>query len=253
MPAPVQDQITANLNQAKQEGQLRADRIKSIVAQAVSETRTELAAGSQEVGSLVKDVVSTVVDTLQDRGETLKEDVQAAIEGTLDALNQTRREKISAAETQMKQLQAAIETEETALQSELDSALTSLGDQPSQRSEQVKGAIAAAVETVRDSEEAQLMQKRYAQLRTQMAILKANLAARYETGHENAQQYLDEAKSWYERVSPKLEATSDTVSKKRTAFEKQMTNAGKALAQKEVSLKQTLKELWQSSSEIFKE
>ncbi|NEP15876.1 MAG: histidine kinase [Leptolyngbya sp. SIO4C1] len=253
MAEPVKSRVAADLEQAKQEGQLRAERIKSIVSQAVGEASREVQAGSKEVIPLVRDAIATVVETLQERGETLKEDVQAAIEGALEVINQTRREKISAAEAEVKQLQAAIESEETAMQSEMDEALTTVEAAASERSEQVKGAVKDAIETVKNSEESQLMRKRYAQLRTQIAILKANLSAQYSERQEDVQHYLDEAQSWYERMGPTLDSTSATVQQQYFAFEKQLAEAGKALAKKERSLKQTLKELWRSASETFKD
>jgi uncharacterized damage-inducible protein DinB len=94
------------------------------------------------------------------------------------------------------------------------------------------------------------MQKRFAQLKAQLAVVQANLAARYGERYEDVQKHLDDAKSWYDRTQPQAEVVADQVKQKRTEFENKLGEAGAALARKEQRVKQLLKELWQSITDI---
>ena len=63
-------------------------------------------------------------------------------------------------------------------------------------------------EQVRESEEAVLLRKRYAELEAQAALLKAQLAASAKATLEQAQSYLDEAKAWYARAQSQAKETA---------------------------------------------
>lgn len=97
-----------------------------------------------------------------------------------------------------------------------------------------------------------MLQKRYAQLKAKLAVLQANLASRYEGQYDEVKQYLDDAKSWYEKAKEDPEVFTDKVTQKREEFENKLGEAGSALAKKEKQVKQLLKELWHSIGEIFK-
>ncbi|MBE9076059.1 histidine kinase [Romeria aff. gracilis LEGE 07310] len=253
MPRSVREQVSQDIQAAKQAGQVRAERLKEIVRSAVAQARTELQGGSQEVGPLLRAAIAAVIDSLQDRGETLKQDVAAAIEGGLDAVSQTERQQLSATQAEIKRLQAQADTETAALQRQVDSALDSLKSAAVDQSEQTQNSLTSAIDQLKDSEESQLMQKRYAQLKTQLAILQANLSARYGEQSEVVKQYLDEAQDWYQQMKPQMEEIADTVAVKQANFEARLADAGKALAQREQSVKQTLRELWESAREAFNE
>lgn len=95
------------------------------------------------------------------------------------------------------------------------------------------------------------MQKRYAQLKAQLAIIQANLADRYGENYSNVNQYLEEAKAWYERAKENPEVFTDRIEEKHKEFEHKLGEAGTAIAQKESQVKNLLKELWKSISEMF--
>ena len=54
------------LQQAKQRGQLRADKIKEIVKLAVSESALEVKEGRKEISALVQNAVTAVIETFQE-------------------------------------------------------------------------------------------------------------------------------------------------------------------------------------------
>ena len=88
-------------------------------------------------------------------------------------------------------------------------------------------------------------------MKAQLAIIQANLANRYGDG--NIDQYLEDAKTWYEKAKNNPEIFTEKVAKQQQKFEQKLGEAGTAIAKKERQIKQLLKELWKSISEIFRD
>lgn len=257
MANPVKERITADLQRAKDEGKLRGDRLREIVQAAVAQAGSELKEGSTEFRAVVKDIFAVVVEALRDRGGEVKEDVTASLEGAIAGLSQQKRQAIAQSEAEIQQLQAQVEAQEAALQTEVDSLLIDIeasesteGD--STKTDQVREALNSAIDGFKNSEEAALMRKRYAQLQAQLAVLRANLAARYGE-HEEIQRYLDDAKSWYENAKPKAEAVAEQVKQRHSTVEQKLGEAGGAIARKEKQVKQVLQELWHAVTDSFKD
>lgn len=252
MANPVKDRITADLQKAKEEGKLRGDRLREIVQAAVAQAGSELKEGSTEFRVVVKDIFAAVVEALRDRGGEVKEDVTASLEGAIAGLSQQKRQAIAQSEAEIQQLQAQVDAQEEALQTEVDSLLTEIEASDNTKTDQVREALTSAIDGFKNSEEAALMRKRYAQLQAQLAVLRANLAARYGE-HEEIQKYLDDAKSWYENAKPKAEAAAEQVKQRHSTFEQKLGEAGGAIARKERQVKQVLKELWHAVTDTFKD
>lgn len=249
MPESLKTKITDDLQKAKAEGKLRTDRIREIVQVAVSQTSSEFQEGSSEIRSIVKEAISTVIELFKDRGGEIKEEITASIEGAIEGITQAKRKSIANTESELKQLQAQIDAEEAELQNQIDIVLADVEETGKTTEPDTKASIEAAINAIKDSEEVSLMQKRYAQLQAQLAIVKANLSARYGERYEEIKKYLDDAKVWYDRAQPKAEAAAEQVKEKRSDFENKLGEAGAALARKEQHVKQLLKELWQSLTE----
>ncbi|MDY7016197.1 MAG: histidine kinase, partial [Cyanobacteriota bacterium] len=135
----------------------------------------------------------------------------------------------------------------------IDRALEEIKDSSQTRSQQVQEAVESAVSTIKDSEEVAILQKRYAQLKAQLAIVQANLASRYGEQYEDVKHYLDEAKAWYERAKDDPETFTEPLEDRRKAFEEKLGEAGRAIAQKESRMKQVLRELWKSVTDLFRD
>ena len=194
------DKIITNLQQAKQAGQLKTENIRDIVKTAISEVASEVKEGRAEISNLVQDAIAAVVETFQDKKEAIQEGVNASIEGAIEGISEVRRKGIDRTQSEIKTLEAKVVTEEEQLQKEIDGILEDLQTNSRDKSTQVKEAIIAAIHTIENSEEVALLQKRYAQLKAQLAIIQANLASRYGESSLNVSQYLDEAKAWYEKA-----------------------------------------------------
>jgi hypothetical protein len=247
------DKIINNLQQAKQTGQLKTENIRDIVKTAVAEAASEVKEGRTEIIGLVRDAIAAVVEIYQDKKGEIKEEVSASIEGAIEGISSTRREAINKNQSEIQTLEVKVETEEEQLQQEIDEVLKEIKTEDKDNSERVKTAIVEAIHNLENSEEAVLLQKRYAELKAQLAIVKANLASRYGGSYGNVNNYLDEAKTWYEKAKENPEVFTGKIEEKQQEFEQKLGETGVALASKERQVKQLLKELWKSISEVFRD
>jgi gas vesicle protein len=246
MPDSIKNQITTDIEKAKEEGKLRSERIREIVKSAVSQATSELKEGSGEIRLIVKEAVTAVIDNLKEKGGEIKEEVTASIEGAIQGVSSSRRQTIVKNHAEVKQLQAQIDAEEIELQEQIDKALTDIEDTGNTTSPHVKSSIEAAINAIKDSEEVALMRKRYAQLQAQLAVIQANLAARYGGHDDEVKKHLDDAKTWYDRAQIQAETVAGNVKQKSSEFETKLGEAGGAIARREQRVKQLLKELWQT-------
>ncbi|MBE9039568.1 histidine kinase [Oscillatoriales cyanobacterium LEGE 11467] len=253
MSNSLKKQIVEDLQKVKEEGSSRRDRIREIVRSAISQSASEFKEGSKEIRTIVREAVSTTIDTVQSKGDEAKEDVEGAIEGAIEAVGESKRKSIAAAQSQVKQLQNRLETEERELQEEVEDVLGELQETAKDKSSSFKAAVESAVEKIKDSEEAALMQKRYAQVKAKLAILQANLSARYGERFEEVKEHLDEAKFWYERSRSEERSEDSMVREKQANFESKLGEVGSAIGKKERKLRQLLKELWRSTSDLFQD
>jgi predicted component of type VI protein secretion system len=250
----IKEQIKVDLQKAKQEGQLRTERVREIVRTAVSQAAVEFKEGSGEFRGILKEVIATVLENLQEKGKETKEEIAASIEGVVEGMSQAKREAISKSQTEIQQLQANLEAQENELHTQVDDALNEIEATGKEKSADVRSAIEAAIASLKDNEEFASMRKRYAELQAQLSILRANLAARYGEPYENVEKYLDDAKTWYENTKAKDVASGSTlVEKKQTDFEAKIGEAGRALARREKRAKQILKELLHAVTEAIQE
>ncbi|MGF1513404.1 MAG: histidine kinase [Elainellaceae cyanobacterium] len=242
-------QIRADLDKAKTEGQLRSERIRDILREAVSQAVGELKEGTGELRLIVKDAVSTVIDTVRDQGTDAKDEIQASIEGAVEGVSDARRTAIAQIEGQVDALQTKIDAEESQIEQDVSIILSDLEETAQQDTSDINDAVSQAVDALRNSPEASLLRKRYAQLRAQLELLQANINAEGGMDYDNIKRYLDKAKAWYDRAyqqGTQIEAkpVDDALLKQQTDFEQKMSDAGRAAAQRERQIKQRLRELF---------
>jgi len=249
----VREQIKAELRQAKETGQLRSGRIREIVQAAISQVGTEIKAGSSDVRLIFRDTVSAVSESLQDKGSEIKEEVSAAVEGFIEGFSSGRRQSITKNQSEVKQLQAQIDTQEEELQQEIDRLIIDVEEAGNESSPKLKELIADSINTFKNSEEFALLKKRYAQLQAQAAILRANLAARYGGRYEEIKENLEEAKNWYSRTRSKTEAVVDQADQKGAHLDERLREAAEAIARKERQIRNILSELLKAAAELVRE
>ncbi len=253
MSNPVKEKISTDLKQAKEVGQLRTDRIREIVQAAVSQVASELKTGSSELRSLVKDAFTSAISGVQESGEHLRDDVNASVEGVIDGISRARQAKISETELEVKRLQAQLDAEEDQLDKDVEEGLEGLKEASQDMSAEVREQIEQTIETIRNSEEVGLLKKRYAQLQTQAAILRANLAARSESYYDRAQDHLEDAKTWYQQTRPKAEVAKEQADQKVTELEDKLGEAGSALAKRERQVRGLLRDLLKQATDSLRD
>jgi hypothetical protein len=253
MSENIKDTIKAEIELVKETGQQRIERIREIVRSAVSQVGSELKSGSTDFRILVREAVSAVVDNLQEKGGELKEEVTATIEGALEAVNSKRHETITKTQAEVKQLQAKIDEEEDKIQEDVQGILAEIKETGTEKSVQVTTAIAAAIETIKNSDEFDLLKKRYAQLQAQLAIVQANLAAQYGGRDKQVKDYLDDAQKWAVQARPRAAVTAENLKEKHSELDSKLGEAGGAIARKEQQVKQVLKELLLAATSLFRD
>lgn len=254
MTSPLKERIQSDIANVKETGTARAEKLKDILRVAVSQALAELKAGSAEIRPVVKDAIAAVIESVKTRGADTQSDITASIEGVVEGVNTTRREAITQIETEMDRLQQAIDTEEDQLREEVNIILADIEETSDQTSSDLKDTIRSVVNTIRNSPEAALMRKRYAQLRTQIAILRANLKAEDGNEYDRIQQYLAEAKAWYNRTKEQANVRGQNYTEQKQAeFEARMSEAGAAAARRESQVRRYLQNLWHLVVELFQE
>jgi hypothetical protein len=249
MADSVKDKVAEDLKLAKDAGKVRSDRVREIIATAVAQVRQELKQGSGEIRPLVKEAFTAAIAGVQDAGE----DIKSSIEGVIDGISSTRRTAIAETEAKVKQLQSELEEQEDQLEQEIESSIAGIRDASKEAPAKVREQIQEAIEALQNTEEADLLRKRYAQVQAQLAILRANMAARTEAYYDKAQGHLDEAKSWYGKARPKAEELKGQADQNVLKLEQQLAEAGTALAQREQRVRSLLSDLLRSASDSLKD
>ncbi|MBE9167611.1 histidine kinase [Pleurocapsales cyanobacterium LEGE 06147] len=248
MSNSVKERITTDLQQVKEQGKLRAERIREIVQTAVSEAMIEFKEGSGEIRQIVRDAVSAVIDNLKEKDRTrAQEEVNASIEGAIEGVSSSTYEKIAQTQSEIERLQAQIDRQQETLESEVDSALVAIEETEKESSPNLKELIEAVVAAFKEKHFAQL-QEQYVKLKEQLAKIDATLANRYGDRYAEVKQRLENAKNWYDTTRAKTEAGEpDPVEQKRADFEAKAEKAGAAAAKMEQAVKEKVKTFLQSN------
>jgi hypothetical protein len=241
------------LQKAQQEERLRAEIIQEIVQEALTASISEAQEGSVPLTVLVKEASGVALEFLQEKGEANPENVSAVLQGTIRGASNFQRQSIVQSKTKIEQLQQKVAIKEQNLEGEIAIWLKNIKENQKAWPENIKRWIDRAVEDLQKREETALLQKHYAQLKVQLAILQANLAEQYGDKYQEINKYLEEAKAWYERAKENPELFSDKIKEKHDAFEEKLGRSGSALAQKEKQAQELLKDLWRSVSELFQD
>jgi hypothetical protein len=243
MSDSVKERVKADLEQAKVEGQVRAERLRDIFKAAVSQAAIELKGGSGEIRTIVRDAIGAIVENFGEQGKNKREEAVAAIEGLVEGISRSKQEAISQTEREIHQLQARMEQEERDLDETVNVTVNEIESASSTSSAEIKELMATVMERVKNTEEATLLKKRYSQLQAQLAIIRANLAVRYGDRYEEVKHHLDSAKTWHEQAKAE-QGEAGIFEQKQMEFESKLGQAGSAVAQKEREIKRLLKELW---------
>jgi hypothetical protein len=243
--------ITEDLQKARDEGGLRTERIRAIVKEAIAQTLTELKGGSGELGGIARDAVATVITDLRSKGQETSHDIQASVEGAIEGISTQRRTAIAQTQSQVEQLQSQIIKEEAQLKADVDGALVTIETAATDSSAEANSLLEQAIAAAKDSEAFEQMQQQYARLKAKLAVLDANLAARYGDRYDDVKTHLENAKSWYERTKAEQKAGEPTlIEQKQTELEAKFSELGTAISHREKRVKELLSELWTTVTKL---
>jgi DNA repair exonuclease SbcCD ATPase subunit len=251
MSEVVKERIAADLQKAKEEGNLRSERIREIVKAAVAEAVSEIKQGSGEIRTIARDAISAVIELLRDKGQETKADVYASIEGVIDGIKASRQQEIAQKQAQVENLQADLDTQTQTLEAEMNSALVEIettAKESTSASPDLKSLFASAVEAVLESKQFAVLKDQYVKLKSQLAVLDERLAERYGDRYEQVKQqlekYLVNTKDWYEQTKAEVRTgVPDPVQRMQVEIGAKMAAAGAAVARKEKAAKDRLQEL----------
>lgn len=194
-----------------------------------------------------------MLETYKGKGTELKEEITASIEGMIRGINSSKRQTIAQTQEEIKQLEAQVDAEEAAIQKDVEVILDEVQQTSNQQSTEVQKTINTVLENFKNSEELAILQKSYAQLKSQLAVVQANLAEKYGEEGGDIKKYLDEAKVWYEKTKENPDQFNTQVQEKQKEFEDKLSRAGSLVAQKEKEIKHVLRDLWKIISVMFQE
>ena len=104
--------------------------------------------------------------------------------------------------------------------------------------------------TIKESDEAKLLQKRYGQLEAKTALLKANLAAKTDATGEQAEAYLNESKAWYDSLKSQASQRYD---KELTDMSTRIDDARQAVKRKDKQARTKLAELLEQAAAMLED
>ncbi|HIK14995.1 MAG TPA: histidine kinase [Leptolyngbyaceae cyanobacterium M33_DOE_097] len=251
MTYSVKEKVVENLQKAKQEGNLRIDRIREIVKSAVAQALTEVKAGSGEIKTIAKDAVSGVTEVVKEKGESAKDEVVASIEGAIEGISGVTREQLAQRKAQLDVMQAELQAEEQVLDAEINTALVELENSTETSNVSLKSLLQAAIASIRERQFTQLKQQ-YVHLQTQLGYVDEKLAERYGDRYTEVKHQLENAKTWYETNKSKVEAGEpNMVDQKQAQWSETAADVGTKAAHFEDRIKHQIKTwLYQTADKL---
>jgi len=247
MSKPIKERITENLEQAKGEGKLRTENIRSHLSDAASLTVAELKEGTEHMRAILKNAISAVMTELKDTGSEIPNKITASIENAIEESTRYRQEAIASLQAKLHDIQAQIDEKERQLDMDLNDTIVDIKATEVDDSSQLNAAIDTAVNNVKERQESELLKQQYLNLKFQLANLDSKLATRYGDQYAEVKQQLDNIKILYERTKVEAEASGITpVQAKQTEIERKLIKFASAVAITEQEIKQYLQELWKN-------
>ena len=244
MSTPVKEKITADLQKAKSEGSLRAERIREIVREAVSQAVAEIKAGSTEMRTIAKDAMAAVTDSLKTSNR--EAEMTASIKGIVDGISQSSRDQIAEAQVQVDQLQAQISENEQTIEANVESAIVGISEATGEQTSPSFRSLVAAILTNLKEQQLARLQTQFAKLKEQLVKLDATLSDRYGDRYagvkEGVKERVETAKVRYEEAKARVAAGEpNPVDQAQAELTEKASQAGAAAARIEELIKQRLK------------
>jgi hypothetical protein len=231
------------LDKVREEGKLRADNIREIVRDAVSQAVSELKAGSGEIGQIVKNAIFATVADLRSRKRQDPQEITASIEGAIEGSTYQKRQEIAQHRARLQELQAQIDEQQRLLDREVEGALIDVdADSPD---DEIKLAVSQAVSSAKESQVSANLKQQYLKLKTQLEGVDRNLLSRYGDRYTEVKQQWESAKvnakTWYDHNKAEAEAKgTPALQQKQVEVEHDLADFAVTVAHKEQEIKEQL-------------
>ncbi|WP_068511190.1 hypothetical protein [Leptolyngbya sp. O-77] len=250
MTNSVKERIQEDLQKAKSEGRLRAERIREIVKTAVSEAVAEVSQGTGELKAIATDALTAAFAVVRDRAATRTEDMAASVEGVVEGIGEAHREAIAQAQTQIDDLQQTLDHTDRQFEEEVTVALATvdLPEAEATTKTPFKVLIDLVVNAVKEREMFDMFQQRYNHLKQQLAELDTRLQERYGDRYEEVKRQIETAQTWYANAKTKGETLGNEAKHfKQVELEEKAADLGTTIAQKEAEIKAQLRQIVNSA------
>ena len=240
----------------KEKGQGAEAELKAISNRSESALNAALAQ-AQTKSSVLKDEAASRYALVQAKAAMLKARIALEIDQSPGKAAQALQEANNALQRAKETASTATVEQITKLHKQAQVAQQAVGQQLGSAKADIVALVTATdarilayEKRLKDSEEAKLLKKRYAQLEAHAALLKANLATKADVTGEQATAYLNESKAWYDSV--KAEA-SNRGEKELAEMSVRIEEAKQAVARKDKQVRAKLSALLEQAAEMLKD
>lgn len=252
MANSLESKLLADFQKAKQEQKIASANIREIIRSQVRESPTVSLENSEATAAFFDKAISAITEVFSDADDKeLSEIVTVTIEEVVEELTHNKQQAINQTQKEIETLQLKLDQQSRELQAQIENLFSRIQTTDSERSSRVQEMVDTSMDAIANGQDVTIMQKQYAQLKAQLAIVKANLAGRYGERFEEIKQHLDEAKAWYDRAKTEQDVVAQQVERQRTKFDTLLGEAGISLAKRERQIKHHLQALWSALSETF--
>ena len=229
--AIIADHSESALNAALAQVQSRSTNLKDEAATRYSLVQAKAAALNARI--------ALEIDKAPEKAQQALQDAENYLQQAKDSASKAKAEQIS-------QLQDKVQAAQQSVREETDRAKSHISALVMATEERIQ----AYGKTVRESEEAKLLKKRYGQLEAKTALLKANLAAKADTTGKQTAAYLDESRAWYDGMKSQASQRWD---KELTDMSTRIEEAKQAVERKDKQARAKLAKLLEQAAAMLKD
>ena len=139
----MKEQIFEAFEKAIKSGEIKAEQVRDIVQNAVSDTAGKVKEGGVTLREIAKEATATATDGLKQKGIATRERITAAVEGAIDGIKSTEQRAVDRTRQEIQQLKTRLCGEEQKLSEDVRKAL----EGTRQSSEAFTGEIKEHIET----------------------------------------------------------------------------------------------------------
>ncbi len=233
----IKERITKDLEQVKEKGTVRTQKIREIVQSAVSDAVSEIKDGSVEVRTIAQDAVTAVIEHFKSKGNDAKNEVMAAMEGVVSGVSSKQENTTTDKPMDEKQILDAV-----------DGALVAV-EKNQQKTPFSFMSIVLGLFNILKKRFFTNLQKESVYLKDLLANWDVKLTEKHGDRYTQVKQRWETAQTSYQETKTKIaNGENPPVNQYQAEVEDKAAKAGATVAQTEVVIRQQLKTLLQTTA-----